>query len=264
MLIKLTDQCQMMCPHCMEDAKPKGRMMSIETFKNAVRFATHIGCMHQVLSGGEPTENGLILSMCAWLDSVNPAGGFAIVSNGMWLKDEYKKAQIELITRIPSFICMQVYSNKKWYKEYDYVAEHKDEYEKYRGVIVDLDEKIYMQELGRARFDAEAQKEVMANHHFMSCINAVLVAKQVEEPVGYGISMLLRHKFCNPSVDCEGFVHMSESRLCPSAGNVNTDSFDDIWNNMRAFKPCGKCHQYQTFINSDTPKAVLAKQIIGL
>ena len=159
---------------------------------------------------------------------------------------------------------MQVYTNRQWYRDYDYVVSHRHEYEQYRKITVNIDDTIFMQDLGRARTNPEAQREVERNPHFMSCLNATLTAIQIADPQMFGITMMLRRQFCKPSVDCEGNVHMSESRLCPSVGNVNTDNFADIWQRMRAFKPCGKCHQYQTFINSDTQKAVLAKQIIGL
>lgn len=264
MLIKLTDQCQMMCPHCMEDAKPKGRMMSMETFKNAVKFALHIGSLHQVLSGGEPTENDSILTMCAWLNAYNQDSIFTIVSNGMWLKDETRRMRIDFITHLDTFAGMQVYSNKKWYKEYNYVVEHKKEYEEYNKVVVDLDSEIHMKDLGRARFNEEAQKDVRQSGGFMSCINATLAARQSKEPCDVAIPLFLRGKFCTPSVDCDGNVHMSESRLCPSVGNVNTDSFDKIYESMKCFKPCGKCYHYKNFIESNSPMVVAARKIIGI
>ena len=68
MLIKLTSKCTMMYPHCMEDAQPEGLMMTLDTFKQAVKFGTYIGNGHFVLSGGEPTENAHITEMCEWLD----------------------------------------------------------------------------------------------------------------------------------------------------------------------------------------------------
>ena len=263
MLIKLTSKCSMMCPHCMEDAQETGLMMTLDTFKQAVKFGTYIGNAHFALSGGEPTENEHIAEMCEWLDMATSCN-FTIVSNGMWLKDEAKRQQVGRICHLNSYLGMQVYTNKQWYKEYDYVVNHKREFDKYNKVIVDIDSPIFIQDLGRARTNADAQREVEQNPHFMSCLNTVLSAIQIANPKEFGITMMLHRQFCKPSVDCEGNVHMSESRLCPSVGNVNTDSFADIWQRMREFRPCGHCKQYRKFLDSTRPDIAAARKLMGL
>ena len=263
MLIKLTTQCSMMCPHCMEDAQEVGQMMTLDTFKQAVKFGTYIGDKHFALSGGEPTENEYIAEMCEWLERAT-GYNFTLVSNGMWLKDEIKRQRVKRIIRLCSCLGMQVYTNKQWYKDYDYVVSHKHEYEKYPRVIVDINNPIFMQDLGRAKTDPEAQKEVENNPHFMSCLNTALTAIQIADPQEFGISMMLHRQFCKPSVDCEGNVHMSESRLCPSVGNVNTDNFADIWQRMRVFRPCGQCKQYKKFMESPRADIAAARSILGL
>jgi len=263
MLIKLTSKCSMMCAHCMEDAREVGGMMTLDTFKQAVKFGVYIGNAHFALSGGEPTENEQIIEMCEWLD-VATGCNFTIVSNGTWLKDERKRQYVEWITRLHSYLGMQVYTNKQWYKDYDYVVSHKHEYERYNKVIVDIDTPIFMQDLGRARTNPEAQREVEQNPHFMSCLNTVLTAIQITDPREFGISMMLHRQFCKPSVDCEGNVHMSESRLCPSVGNVCTDNFADIWQRMREFRPCGHCKQYRKFLDSPRADIAAARALMGL
>lgn len=262
-MIKLTSKCSMMCPHCMEDAQETGLMMTLDTFKQAVKFGFFIGNIHFALSGGEPTENDHITDMCEWLDQTT-GFNFTIVSNGMWLKDERKRQQVELISHLDSYLGMQVYTNRKWYKDYDYVVSHKYEYERYNKVIVDIDSPIFMQDLGRARTNADAQREVEQNPHFMSRLNTAIAAIQIDDPKEFGITMMLNRQFCKPSVDCEGNVHMSESRLCPSVGNVNTDNFADIWQRMRAFRPCGHCKQYRKFMESQRPNIAAARAVMGL
>lgn len=253
-----------MCPHCMEDAQPVGSMMTLDTFRFAVRFGSYIGKSHFVLSGGEPTENEHITEMCEWFDMATEGCTFTIVSNGMWLKDEMKRQRVERISRLHSYLGMQVYTHKKWYKDYDYVVSHKHEYEKYDKVIVDIGSPIFMQDLGRAKTDPEAQKEVENNPHFMSCLNSALTAIQIDDPQDFGLFMMQHRQFCKPSVDCEGNVHMSESRLCPSVGNVNTDNFSDIWQRMRDFRPCGHCKQYQKFLVSPRYDIAIARSVLGI
>ena len=148
----------------MEDAQETGLMMTLDTFKQAVKFGTYIGNSHFVLSGGEPTENEHITEMCEWMELATGCN-FSIVSNGMWLKDERKRQRIEWISRLRCYLGMQVYTSRQWYKEYDYVASHKHEYEKYNKVIVDADAHIFMQDLGRARSNSDAQREVEQKYH---------------------------------------------------------------------------------------------------
>lgn len=92
----------------------------------------------------------------------------------------------------------------------------------------------------------------------------MLAAIQIDDPQEFGIMMMLHRQFCKPSVDCEGNVHMSESRLCPSVGNVNTDNFADIWQRMRAFRPCGHCKQYKKFMESERPVIAAARRMMGV
>ena len=266
MLIKLTDQCSMGCPHCMEDARETGTMMNLRIFKRAVCFGMSIDTPAYILSGGEPTENPLLLEMCLWLNDKLRGGHslFSITSNGMWLKDRQKWHIMEIIGELPSCVGIQVYTNKKWYKEYDYVVEHKAEYEKFPKVVVDIDSPIYMQDLGCAHFNLAAQEEVQNNPHFMSCLNSALLAHQTDKPQIFGCLQFTSQMFCKPSVDALGDVHMSESRLCPNVGNVIYDSFDIIWQNMRKFKPCGRCFLYKRFLESDRPDIVKARQILEL
>lgn len=264
MLIKLTSQCTMNCPHCMEDAKDSGEMMTLETFKRTVYFGLDLGARVFVLSGGEPTENEHIFEMCQWFNKTFRAKGrlFSIVSNGMWLKYEEKKSHMRCICQMPTFAGMQVYTNKRWYKEYDYVVEHKEEYQTYRCVTVDIDSPIYMQDLGRARTDKDAQEEVKKNPYNMSCLNPALAVAQAVLPLQVCESLEERRQLCKPSVDCEGNVHLSESRLCPSVGNVMKDTTDIIFFKMRDFRPCGACRQYRNFIESTRPDIVVARRII--
>lgn len=264
MLIKLTNQCTMGCPHCMEDAKENGEMMTLDTFIQAIRFGDYIGRSLFILSGGEPTENGYIADMCNWFDTYTIMCKFSIASNGMWLKDDVKRKHVEQITKLHTFAGMQVYTHKRWYKEYEYVVSHKSEYEKYSGIVVDIDSPIFMRRLGRAIINADACKETEKNQYFMSCLNYTLMAIQEKSPKWFGKRLDLFSLFCTPSVDCYGDVHMSESRLCPSVGNVNTDGFEEIWNRMRKFRTCGHCYEYNKFIKSERDDIKMARIVLGI
>ena len=266
MLIKLTNRCTMMCEHCMEESTPdSNEFMSMDTFRRAVTFGQKIGCMAYVLSGGEPTENEQILEMCQWFDQrmrgINCL--FTICSNGMWLKDEVKRERIRKITELPTFHGMQVYTHKRWYREYDYVVAHTEEYESYPGVKVDADDTIWMQDLGRARQSEAAQAEVSKNPYKMSCCNCTLAARQLKMQ-GFGMHLTMHGQLCKPAIDAEGGVHMSESRTCPTVGNVWKDSPAAIYERMQTYKPCGRCAGYKRFVESTEPQIVRARMVLGL
>ena len=251
----------MMCAHCMEDAKPNGQMMSFATFKRAVEFGDSLGARCYIISGGEPTENEEMYDMLSWFDkTMRGKAFFAITSNGMWLKD---KKQLEMVKRtinLGSYHSMQVYTNRQWYHEYDYVIGHREEYESYRGVKVCTDP-IYMEDLGRARTSEEAQREVEKNPYSMSCLNSTLAARQLRR--GYFAKLLEeRGQLCKPSIDVSGGVHMSESSLCPSVGNVDCNTQLQIWEHMKRFVPCLGCKNAKKFIESKDPKKIMAKKII--
>ncbi len=259
MLIQVTNKCFMGCEHCMEDSRPEGKEMSPETFRKVLGFAQDIGNRIFTISGGEPTEHSDLYGLL----SLIPEGfAFTICSNGMWLKDEAKRDMFERITELPGYAGTQVYTNKAWYREYDWVVEHKSEYETFKGVMVDIDAHIWMQDLGRARNSERAQEEVEKNPYYMSCCNTTLMARQISDPVQFSLMLNGAGHFCKPLVDPEGNIHISESRLCPTAGNVTTETSQEIWEKMRKFKPCLSCKGGKRFLESRDPKMIVVRRII--
>lgn len=253
-----------MCEHCMEEATPDSTdMMTFATFIQAVRFGVAIGCSVFLLSGGEPTENPDLFKFCDFIDRLD-LGGTSICSNGMFLKDQEKTEMIRKITSLRSLIGIQVYSNRKWYREYDYIVENEARFHEIsRKIIVDLDSPIYMRDLGRARTSQAAQKEVARSPYYMSCLNCALLARQTDMQ-SFGTSATLLRRFCFPSVDANGFVRLSESRTCPSVGNVLHDTPEQIFERMQHFWPCGNCAGYRNFQASNDQKVIESKRILGL
>lgn len=162
------------------------------------------------------------------------------------------------------FIGMQVYTNKLFYKDYDLIHGKKSFFDSFGGKVI-LDESPIrsMQDLGRAKTCELAQKMCDESRYNMSCLNSALCAKQVDYSNLYGktLERTAMH-FCHPMVDFDGFVHLSESWLCPHVGNVTRDLFDDIWVNMCFYQPCGRCKGYKKFRESTDPKIVMARQIM--
>ncbi len=261
MLIQITNRCQEGCRHCLQNALPDGPHMTEATFRRAIEFGRFLKNPLYVISGGEPTEHPQFFEFCKMLDRlIGKEAHFSITSNGMWYPEQ--KEMVEKLSRFKSYAGMQVYSNPKWYKDYDFIIAHKADFEAIDKVTVS-NETIYMQDLGRARYDEEAQAEVAKNPYLMSCVNGHLLFKQMQT-LHRMKGMLAQGTFCKPLVDYKGDVHLSESCLCPSFGNVTTDLFMDIFNQLRNAKPCLNCAGGKRFIQSTRPDILMAKKLFGM
>lgn len=272
MLVMITNKCFEDCPHCMECSNPNGKHMDIKTFRRAIVFANFIGSKVITVSGGEPTTHPDFFKFCKALNDEYKMA-FSVVSNGTWCLENSWNDDIPKIERqirrmcsnFKYFVGMQVYTNKLFYKDYDAIKS-KEQYFKSFGEKVKFDEEPIrsMQDLGRARTCDVAQKMCDESKYHMSCLNSTLIAKQITNPKDYGKTIEMQAgQFCHPMVDFNGDVHLSESWLCQSVGNVNTDTFKDIWDNIKAYKPCGGCKGCQKFNTSEDPRIVMARNIIN-
>ena len=264
MLVMITNRCFENCPHCMENSNPEGQMMDERTFHKAVMFAQYIGCSVITLSGGEPTTHPDFFKFCKALND-DYKMPFTVVSNGNWCDDEKIVRQVRrMCSDFSNFVGMQVYTNKLFYKDYDKIHGKKSFFDSFGGKVI-LDESPIrsMQDLGRAKTCDIAQKMCNESRYHMSCLNATLVARQIKIPRLYGNKLeQATLQFCHPMVDFNGYVHLSESWLCPSVGNVTSMLYDDVWSNITQYNPCGRCKGYKKFSESKDPKIVIARQII--
>lgn len=123
MLIQITNKCHEGCPHCMQDSNPNGGMMDFATFKNTIRFGEFLGCSVYIISGGEPTEHPQLLEFCQYLDKFisksKVRAYFSIISNGTWFPE--KTEMVKKLASLKYYAAMQVYTNRKWYKDADYI-----------------------------------------------------------------------------------------------------------------------------------------------
>lgn len=265
MLLQLTNKCYEGCPHCLQDAQPDGPEMSLDVFRKSLEFGEFLGTQIYVLSGGEPTEHSNFHSFCLELNDFlyDKNALFCITSNGLWIEDKEKCDMIEQITSLDRFGGMQVFTSKKWYKDYDYVVAHRKNYEKFRLTYLS-EESIAMKDLGRARENKEAQEECDKSQHFMSCLNTSLVCRQIVFPSHFGRFAITHKLMCHPLVDIKGNIHLSESWLCPSVGNIVNDNYIMIWKNMVKFTPCLKCKDSQRFLKSERNDIKQARELLNV
>ena len=245
MNILITNRCHMNCPHCMEDATPDGRHMTEETFSKVLELVEEAQPLVVNVSGGEPTENPLWEFFVKELLKTSGVMIVSLVTNGAWIEDKKTRLAVASLKRFhKDRFFIQVYSNPAYYQDHEWTVDHEAQFRSI-GCIADFDSPIEsMQDLGRARANCVA--ETMESKHVPSCINSHLLAVQ-SRSLQHFLSMAAQTgKVCRPTIDVDGGIHMSESRLCPSVAHVS-DGAEEIFSKMRDSRPCKGCRLYKNF-----------------
>lgn len=238
--------------------------MEDATFDNALKFANDGGCRIVIISGGEPTEHPKFMEFCRRASKSGIA--FSVASNGMWIGDEKKEYQFERVANLKGFAGAQIYSNPKWYRLHEEtVRKYRKDEARWSGlnVMLDLSDIRGMKDVGRALTCDEAMEEVWNSKYHNSCLAAHLTAVQSDCLNSFLENMLAQYRFCSPLVDWRGDVHASESWLCQSFGNVNTDDGETIFGKLSSGRPCGKCIGCQKYLTEEEPKMKMARIMLG-
>jgi hypothetical protein len=245
MLIQITNRCHMGCKHCLQDASPKGRHMSDETFDQVMDFCMEARPMVVNVTGGEPTEHPSWVGYVKTLYTLPSVKMVTILTNGAWIDDdEQRLAMAKLIRMGKGCIGVQVYSHPKYYPDHEWTVDHAARFRSI-GAIPDFESPIFMQDLGRAR--KNCKEETGKSDHVPSCINSHLIAVQAHS-LPHFLSMAAQAaKFCRPLIDPDGGIHMSESWLCPTVAHVS-DGVEEAFRKMKASRPCKSCRLYKNFV----------------
>lgn len=260
MLVMITNRCNEGCRHCLSDCKPEGTDMSFETLKKVIEFRNFVGSKILILSGGELTIHPKWFEICDMLNEKHIS--FGLCTNGTWIECPETVTKMGIVKRMMFCAGIQVYTNKLYYKSYDFVKSHEKDFQRI-GLKIDKNPIRSMKDLGRAKYDEECQKLIENDKYSMSCLNTHLSALQVKGHELFVQALEMNGYFCKPCIDPIGNIHMSESQLCPSMGNIVYESFDDIWSRISKSKPCGACKDFQKFMKSDSRQYLSAKKIFG-
>lgn len=244
MLIMITSSCHMGCPHCMQDAKPGGTLMTQNTFGHALEFCREAKPLVVSVTGGEPTEHPLWAEMTRELLRLKHVALVNVLTNGAWIEDKEQRLRMaRLIREAKGRVKVQVYSNPKYYQDHEWTVEHEQQFRSI-GCLPDFESPVFMQDLGRAR--KNCREETEESTHVPSCINSHLIAAQARSLPQFLSMAAQAAKFCRPLIDPDGGIHMSESWLCPTVAHVS-DGIDEAFRKMRASRPCKGCRLYRNF-----------------
>lgn len=243
------------CPHCMSACTKQGEDFDKDNIMEFVNFFKVMGFKALTISGGEPTEHPDFLDIVNTLVWKCVPVATTIVSNGSFLEDERKTNNlIHLIKDVKRTnvnlnldrkLVVQITSIKGLYKNYDFITSHREAIENMfpaNTIFFETDGIRQMRPLGRALRSPKAMEEVRKTHKgFTSCTNTYLISQQTAKMKDFARNCEKAFRFCMPLVGPNLDVHMSESMLCPSVGNLLEHTPVEIFKRMKAFVPCGKC-----------------------
>lgn len=242
MLLKITEKCSMGCTHCMNNATPDGKHMTMETLNDVLDFVIGNQAYERLLvTGGEPTEHPEFVKMIETIIDKLASTGYAVVltilTNGFWCLDNVEACK-KLNNRNPNIkLLWQVSTDSRFYPKA--LPLHKRLWREREFVICpDCVDRVYPQ--GRAlennlEWEAKASK----------CFNIRAMTKQLEfKSIGIIVeAMMVRGYVCTPAIRIDGGISLGESDLCPKVATIY-DSEEEIIQKIIDFK----CHQCD-FIN---------------
>lgn len=239
------------CSHCMNNAMPDGKDMSMSVLKDTLNFLKqyNLGRTNLIITGGEPTEHAAFDKvMQEIIEFGKQFRCFTIVTvttNGEAIqKDPDAFVRYVKQAREAGFhLIFQVSADTRYYPRR--IAVHKRIFREEGFVLCDnCVEQIYPQ--GQA-----LENKIPWQAKASKCFNVRAIAHQA----GYGTTLkdieyllLSRMKFCTPHISIDGSIKLGESDLCPVCASIY-DDMDVIMEKIRNFK----CHQCD-HVNDSLPE----------
>ena len=256
MLLKITESCRMECTHCMDNAKPNGKDMSMETFRNAIDFFNKYGGFELIISGAEPTEHPNFWKMLKYA-AENAEGSVDL--NGI------RMHHITIATNAMNLVGnehayeMIKYYNNKYGNGITFQVTHVDKYYKHE---IDLKDKIFL--LDNVLLCKEIEHIVPKGRALINnipydvdkvksskCFNIRSISRTVKHLSDVSTILSSKLKFCTPQIDIYGNIKLGESALCPVCSSIYKKP-EEIIEDIRNFK-CKGC----SIINSKLPERYL-------
>lgn len=258
MLIQITNTCNELCPHCMQRSSSKPQHMTLELAQKAKDFAIASDTFVVMISGGEPTLHPHFREIVEMFADVIPQVGIA--SNGTFITNHAKTEEMRTLLHRPNVI-LQITSIPTLYRDYALIMEHKEELLSLGRVAIE-EGPIHLKALGRCTDSPTLSENAKQDPSTMSCLSSCLIAAQLPYHQAM-VQMQFAGKFCHPLVDWKGFLHWSESWLCPHFAHI-TEPLADISQKAHDWRPCGCCADYDKYRNNQGENYCKARKILGV
>ena len=207
----------------MENATPKGKHMSYETFKNAKEFIRYMNPMVLVVSGGEPFEHPNAIQMIEELRDLLGRERIIVASNGTF---RFNREIEDRVNRLG--VMIQVTNDSRYYPMSVPMNS--------TGNIVTVNRIETMYPQGRAVENNLGVKGIKTS----KCFNLRSIGINNAHTFYEAVKILERaQKFCTPAIGIKGEILIGESSLCSSIGNIDM-SDRELLENLRKNR-CDKC-----------------------
>jgi hypothetical protein len=241
----------------MDDAKPTGRDMTFETFKNVVDFFNNSGSFEFIITGGEPTENPEFWDMLEYAANNIPSD--RLIVDGMPIPAPFC-GHITVTTNAMNLVNNpEAYNKIKYFKERyggKKVMFQVTSVDEYYPIKIDKNDPIFsldtvilcteieaMYPMGRAR-----DNNLPWQSKCSKCFNIRSTVRSTKSLSRSQLILNMRAKFCTPQIDIDGGIKLGESLLCPVVSNIYKP-MNQIVEDICNFR-CSNCNM----VNKQLPK----------
>ncbi len=235
MLVRITSQCSMQCPHCMVNSKTVGEHMELDVFRAVMGFVDWMNMPLIMLSGGEPTEHPQFPQLLELLRQKKRHIG--LLSNGLFLTDPDRRDYLDLVDSV------QVTNDPRFYPQaldlrYKFHGDDK------RKIHVEHRLRMLVP-VGRAKnpnFKPLLDQPPIEPRTSPMCFNLRSMNWFYGDFRTAVISLMTNHgRFCTPSINLDGSIVAGEAPSCYVIGSV-LGNRPDLSNNLRNMGGhCNRC-----------------------
>ena len=240
MTIRLTLKCSEFCKHCLVNALPTNNNIDKLTLDNCLKLLKYINPEFVNLSGGEITEMQnwyeIINYIINYISKNNLRTKLIVLSNGSFLQKESEKLKMLKLLEYNYIDLLYISTNKKFYKNFEKISELLKTF-KSEKLKINLNNRLNnLKNLGRA-------KNLNVNlNTTTSCNLCNLQIKKYHKNLKDFFN-LIPSLNCSPMINIDGNIYLGWSNECVSIGNINYNTYNEIYQNILNYKPCGKCKQ---------------------
>lgn len=250
MIISITESCHMGCSHCMDDAKPCMKHMTMRTFKNAIYAFNKFGGVECLITGGEPTDNPEWIEMLEYaIKTVCGSTGTGIAhitlaTNGMTiakyrniqeylmiLMDRHKNFNVQ-VTHVKEYYPIDIDFNTPFFQAV--------------GICTKIEA---MYPMGRAR-DNKLPWQAKCS----KCFNIRSATRSLQDVRKATFLLATKNKFCTPQISINGDIKLGESTLCPVCSSIYKTT-EEITEDICNFT-CHYCDMINEHLSKEQRQAI--------